>query len=566
VGVGSVFVYRWLAAPPRIPFQNVSIDYITGAGEAVDVVLSSDGRYIVMNHREGDVRSILVKQVSSGSVIQVAPPMPGAVCALFFSHDGDSIYFARNTVRDRCDLYIVPSLGGTPRLLMQDFVDGMLSNDGKRLAFFRQDLARGMGQVFVAEADGSNEHLIYEQKRGPTGLIGSAPSWSPDGKKLAVARFGQMEMGNFGDVLTIASDTGRLIEDRQLPLGVDQVRWIPDDSGFIVTASEKESLGTSQIWYVPLHLGDPQRITRDIATYTDIMISADSRTIGATESDQSSTIYLGPSPAADLKPIPTQKDDASAFAILPGGRIITESYRHKMFAMNIDGSGRAAIPTDSLAGQPVLCGIDHVVFVQLTGKGVTLWRMDFDGSNRVRIVDDGWSPACSPDGKEILFTRRGAEGIFQISVDGGTPVLLTKPAEIAVWPAYSRDGKQIAFISTPSTKGGAAPPSASIIVMETATHQQVRSLPMPPGPTAFDVNARIRFAPDDSGIYFCLTPGSASNIWFQPVTGGPATQVTHYTSDFISFFGWSPDFKTFAVSRQKHSWNGVLIRDLGAPH
>ncbi len=566
VGVGSVFLYRWLSAPPRIPFQEVSIDSITNEGEAVDVALSPDGRYVALNHREGDLRSIFVKQVSSGSSILVVPPLNQSTCVMFFSRDGDSLYFARNTQLDRCDLYVVSSLGGTPRLVLANVEQASISNDGTRIAFLRRDLARRVTQVFTASANGSNEHLLYERESASTGLISAPPAWSSDGSRLTLVRFGELEKENFSTLMTITSDTGRVLEERPLALGVAEVRWMPDDSGFVVIAGEKQSLDLEQIWFVPVHTGPPQRITRDLASYADLMVSTDGRTISATQSVSASTLYLGASLSTPLKPIDTQKDDAYTFVFLPASRIITESFRHKLFTMNLDGSARSPLPTDALAGQPVRCGKDQIAFVQLSTTGVSLWRMDLDGANRVKITEEGWTPACSPDGKEILFNRRSAQGIYWVSTAGGTPHRLTSPGESGSWPAYSRDGKSIAYMSSTPTPGSTGAGVTSIVIMDAATHQQVQSLPLPASLMNIVGSGRLVYAPDDSGLYFGITPGSASNIWFLPFKGGVPSQVTHFTSDFISYFDWSPELKLYGVSRQKRTWSGVLIRDLGASH
>ncbi len=565
VGVASVAAYRWLSAAPRVPFQNISIDRITGNGEAVNVVLSPDGRYIAYNHREGDLRSLWVKQVSTGSAIQVVPPFDQPFCTAFFSRDGDSIYYSRNNELNRCDLYVVPSLGGSPRFLLSNVSVASLSKDGSRIAFIRHDLVRKVDQVVVAGADGTNEHLVLERPITTTGLlIECPPEWSTDGKKLAVARYEELQSGNLSTIMTISSDTGKMLEERPVPLGVSQVQWMPDESGFIIIAGEKQTLETQQIWFVPLHSGNPQRITRDLDSYSDLMVSADARTISATQTESSSTIFTGDSPSAQLNPIETQQDDAFSFVIIPGDRILTESFRHKLFTMKMDGSGRAPLPTDSLAGLPEMCGSSHIIFVQLTSAGIDIWQMDLDGANRSQIAQNGWLPSCSPDGKELIFQRQGGQGIFLVSLPGGSPVLITKPGEVSTWPSYSHDGKKIAYIKSIPIEGSAGALSVSFIVMDSITHQQLQSFPVPPVLVKSSGISSLKFAPDDSGLYFVSAPGAAANIWFQPLKGGVPIQVTQFTSDAINDFCWSPDFKVFAIARQKSIVNGVLIRDLAS--
>ena len=61
-------------------------------------------------------------------------------------------------------------------------------------------------------------------------------------------------------------------------------------------------------------------------------------------------------------------------------------------------------------------------------------------------------PAWSPDGKQLAFTRTVAEKpqLFILSMDGGEPVQLTKHKYGAANPKWSPDGKQILFSSAVS--------------------------------------------------------------------------------------------------------------------
>jgi serine/threonine protein kinase/Tol biopolymer transport system component len=569
VGIASVAIYRRITAPTAIPFQNISIERITGDGEAIDVALSLDGRYIAYNHREGNVRSVWVKQVSTGSAIQVAAPQTGPICIMFFSRDGDSILFAHGKPDGSCDLFSVPSLGGSPRLVIANLNYASLSSDGTKTAFLRLERIRKIIQLIVANADGSNERLLLERPFGAfgaTNLIGTSPAWSPDGRKIVLVRFEDRKSGNYCALMIIATDTGKILEERPLSVGVNEIRWMPDDSGFIVAAGEKQTIQFSQIWFVPARGGDPQRITRDLDIYSDIMISADGRTLSAVQSDVTDTIYEGESASAPLKAIPTQKDDASWFTILPNGRIITSNLRHILYTMNLDGTGRAQIPVDTLAGSPVLCGKEEIIYGQLSDTSVDLWLMDLNGAHRRFVVRNGNMPVCSPDGKELTYVSESDQSTFQMPIAGGSPAMLSKPGEVTSWPTYSHDGKKIAYLSVTKSESGGRSIAISVVVLDAATHQLIRLIPfssLMPNSYSF---GNLKFIPDDSGFYISDTPGSASNIWFLPLDGGAAKQVTNFTSDFIAYFDWSPDGRTFAVTRQHQTWDGVLIRDVAPAH
>ena len=66
----------------------------------------------------------------------------------------------------------------------------------------------------------------------------------------------------------------------------------------------------------------------------------------------------------------------------------------------------------------------------------------------------------------------------------------------------------------------------------------------------------LDWAPDGKALQFTLLHNGASNIWEQPLTGGPLKQVTNFTSDFIFDFKWTRDGKTLLISR------GTVNRDV----
>jgi len=51
-----------------------------------------------------------------------------------------------------------------------------------------------------------------------------------------------------------------------------------------------------------------------------------------------------------------------------------------------------------------------------------------------------------------------------------------------------------------------------------------------------------------------------SNIWEQPVAGGPSKAITHFTSEKIFWFDWSPDGR-LAFSRGMQMTDAVLIKN-----
>ena len=76
--------------------------------------------------------------------------------------------------------------------------------------------------------------------------------------------------------------------------------------------------------------------------------------------------------------------------------------------------------------------------------------MNADGSSLTNLTnnpaDDG-GPAWSPDGRQIAFVsdRDGDSEIYVMNADGSHQTNLTDNPEAIIWPAWSPDGRQIAF-------------------------------------------------------------------------------------------------------------------------
>src|SRR5271168_785357 len=177
--------YKFLTRPHALNLQNMQITKLTDSGKATGVAISPDGRYIVYVLTDGEQQSLWVRNVATKSDVQVLAPDVVSFAGLSFSPDGNYVYFVRSdksTTNFRY-LYVMPVLGGTPRQLIRD-IDSPLtfSPDGKQFAFMRGVPERSDVELRVANADGSNDHLLASLPDWPGFMFGAA--WSPDGKTI----------------------------------------------------------------------------------------------------------------------------------------------------------------------------------------------------------------------------------------------------------------------------------------------------------------------------------------------------------------------------------------------
>ena len=70
---------------------------------------------------------------------------------------------------------------------------------------------------------------------------------------------------------------------------------------------------------------------------------------------------------------------------------------------------------------------------------------------------------------------------------------------------------------------------------------------------------RLAWAPSGKALQYRLTRNGASNIWEQPLTGGPPQQLTKYASGLIFDFAWSRDGKQLFLTKGNQTSDVILI-------
>src|ERR1022692_3810940 len=111
LGVGAILValagiiggvYYWLAPKP-VPFQRAEITRLTTSGKVTRAAISPDGRYVAYVTDEGSLFSretLWVRQVGTGSDVQIVPLADVRYGGLTFSPDGDFLYVTQSESKD----------------------------------------------------------------------------------------------------------------------------------------------------------------------------------------------------------------------------------------------------------------------------------------------------------------------------------------------------------------------------------------------------------------------------------------------------------------------------------
>ncbi len=69
------------------------------------------------------------------------------------------------------------------------------------------------------------------------------------------------------------------------------------------------------------------------------------------------------------------------------------------------------------------------------------------------------------------------------------------------------------------------------------------------------------FPPDGKSVAYVVREKAVDNLWARPVDGSPSRPLTHFTSESIYAFRYSPDGAKIAIERGHMESDGVLLRD-----
>ena len=120
-----------------------------------------------------------------------------------------------------------------------------------------------------------------------------------------------------------------------------------------------------------------------------------------------------------------------------------------VYVVNADGSGLQRLIEDGFWADWSPDGT-QMVFASKRDGNVEIYVADADGSNQRRLTENtrlDFFPAWSPDGRRIAFARLDQKQIFVMNTDGSNEQQLTYQGN-AENPAWSPDGTQIAFQSS----------------------------------------------------------------------------------------------------------------------
>ena len=542
--------YRFVRSPST-PQPSMVLARLTLGGFIRNGAISSDGRLIAYVSSVGGLQSLWIRQVATNSNAQIIQPKKLNYGAITFSPDGNYLfYFGTAQENEEEGLCKVPAIGGTPRCIIPGIHNSngggpvTFAPDNKRLAFIREYPSFETA-LFVANVDGTGERKIAS-RQGHDSFANAA--WSPDGKRIACTEVHAENGKTRWKLLTIS------VEDRtETPINikafrsVGEIAWLSDGSGLLMIAGNEDE--AMQVWQIDYPTGAERKVFNDVASYSGLSLTADSRVLVTHRVDTVSNIWnQSAEESANARQITSGtglRDGWMGVGWTPDGRIVYSSHasgQPDIWIMNSDGSDPRQLTTNMgcvYNGLAVSPDGQYIVFVSRRAGNTNLWRIDIDGRNPKQLTNGlgEFNPIFSPDGAWVKYGAAGK--IWKVSIEGGEPVLAGDgfPPSLSASP----DGTLRAYVpENNQTKG------KRIAVAALQGGPPIAILELPDDA---QISGRMRWTPDSKSLTYIVTHNDVSNIWSQPIDGGPARQLTQFKADWIQVFAWSRDGKQLAVVR-----------------
>jgi len=573
VALAAFGVWKYVIKRPedakRLPGapSTIKITRLTSNGKASEAAISPDGKWVVYAVKEGNRRSLHVRQIATTSDVQIVAPAEMRIGRQTFSADGNYVFYnAFDQSSQAGALFQVPSLGGIPRKILSDLISPVtLSPDGKRIAVIRNnESVSGEDQLIVANADGSAEQKLAA-RRADKWFNSGGCGWSPDAKVIACP--GGSYTGGFHTcVIMIDAVSGAQTELGQQSFSdMGRVSWLSDGSGLVVNASAKDSQ-LNQLWLLPYPTGEPRRISSDLNDYSGTSLTADSKTLATIQNDWTANIWTASiTEPASAKQITTGKlEGTKGLAFAPDGRIVytvNTQGTNDIWIMNADGTNQRPLATDPSEDQLPNVTPDgrYVVFSSERAGFPSLWRMDLDGGNLKQLTfgQEDYMQNFSPDGRWILFDswRSGRRTPWKVSIDGGEPTQVID--KFTSSPQLSPDGKWIAAYFQDEQAGS----PWRIMIAPFDGSGSIKVIDPVAAADRMSIGVGVTWAPGGRSIWYVNTRDGTANLYSQSIDGGPPKQLTKFTDNDVGIFNFSRDGKTIAFTRGTVRSDVVLISD-----
>ena len=538
-----------------LPLQ---IEKLTAAGQSRNVAISPDGRYIAYSRVIEQKQCIWLRQLATNINVELVQGS-GRLHGMAFANSGEYLYFVRG---DPSALYRISLLGGAPAKIADSALGNLsLSDDDSQIAFVRQTITADGQREFslvVARTDGSGERSLLVRAH-PDVL--NVPVWAPGGQAVFCS-YGNSEGGgrtmSLVEVRVADGATRELIPDRFFRIA--KIAWLPHKTGMIMSARKKLE-DNNQLWLVSYPDLEVKQITEELADFLDLSVAGNSDKAVATQATRISDVWVGSSrEPGSLKKI-TQAIDELCWT--PDGQLVyvsTASGNRDLWIMHPDGTQQKQLTVNTaMNGSPAVSPDNrYIAFTSNRSGALHLWRTNIDGTNQIQLTTTATAdnPTISPDSKWVLYNTTDDRHLWRVSIDGGPPVRLTDYP--AYYPAVSPDGRMIACVERNQFKS-----EFSLLILPFDGGPPLKRIVFDRGGFSGD---RIQWTSDGRSILYASVLSAETIgptvVMRQSLDGRQPQQLVKFDEGELFDFGYSPDGRSFAVTRGEWEHDIVLISNL----
>ena len=543
----------------------------TGVGLTTTPALSFDGNLVAYACDRGDEDNldIWMQQVSGGPAVRLTED-PAADHRPAFSPDGKTIAFQSD--REGGGVYVIPTLGGRPRLVVRGGQRPRFSRDGRSITYYAGPPSSLKGTtVHVVSSDGGEPRALVSDFE-----VSAMPIWAPDSRHVLFWGNRPGEPPDIWRVQTeggspVATGAAASLRDEGLNL-ISLDGWAASGDYVVFSGIVEDSVN---LWRLPVSSGSswgisrrPERLTLGVDE-REASVGPDGRIVFTTSVRRINLWRLPLSVNDGLRPGTMERltdgatADFSPDVTLDGARVSFRSGRSgNIDAWIQDVRTRRQTPLTTNAAAESAPRLNHdgsqVVFSTVENGQRPMYTVNADTGLARKICDHCGPPhGWTADGGRIVYqhVERKKSAIHLLDLATGEHGPIARHTDFPLFAArLSRDDQWLAF------KGDVTIDRTQIFVAGMPSGKSIPQAPIPvdkwipvSGTETWD--DLPRWSPNGKLIYFTSDRDGFRCIWaqrFDPVAGqtvGEPFAVRHFHRRRLSLSTLRLSELELAVSR-----------------